>query len=118
MSDREWLDGLKEGDSVAVVAPRLWGRVRGNGYITIEKIERVTKTLFIIGDNRIRKDDGFEPGTGRKAHIEQITEKVREQVKRQKLISFCKAAISRVNWEELEMRHLESLSNTLSKVRK
>lgn len=81
---KAWLEGLKEGDRVAVSS--------GYGYrdYSIYKIDRLTKTQIVIRNNKYWRKDGRFVGSSssyRTVELQPVTAKVVEAVDRGKFAS-------------------------------
>ena len=56
MTDREWLDSLKVGDTVACVTSGVYRRV------ALAEVDRFTDTTIVVGASKYRKRDGRRVG--------------------------------------------------------
>jgi hypothetical protein len=83
MHRNEWLKSLKEGDDVLVEGSRMSNPA-------IRKIDRLTKTQFIIGKSRYRRRDGRRIGDDEWTfvYIKQADDMARARIGRLRAINF------------------------------
>lgn len=104
--NKEWLEGLKAGDKVVV---------HGRHYNHILDIARLTPTQFVLSDgSRFSRKDGYKIGSANnfygRNYIGQITAKILDDIKREKLLSI----IDKVNLKLLSSNKLESIVEILN----
>ena len=80
-STREWLEGLKAGDKVAV---------RGSHSVGIQTVKRTTKTMIMVGEREMR----FSKAGGRtvggdiwsRVYLGEVTDEVRKEIDEARII--------------------------------
>ena len=109
----DWLYGLKANDSVHL------RNTRSQCAGVIIPVERVTKTLVIVGGMRFSKAHGQKIGRRNRSvwdgidEIRPVTLDVVNRIERERLVRF----IESVKWDELHITSLEEIESTVRKDR-
>lgn len=109
LNNQEWVDSLKEGDSVAIDV----GGYRTTDY-RITKIIKITPTRIIKTESgHTFKSDGRERGKtsswDRATHLEPVTPKIEEMVEMEELLS----QIRNAKFDELPLDTLRKIGELL-----
>ena len=98
----EWLYNLKVGDEVVI-----HGTYQQD---CIKKIDRITKTLFIIGHLRIKRSTGSTFKGFRSTSISQATGEKRRQIQRAKERAIILKQIGKTTFSGLSLDKLKEIS--------
>lgn len=107
MTDREWLESLKEGD---------WVIVQGSGgHERVRPVTRVTATQIAVGETRYRRSDGHEMGCGtwvfsslRQANPESV-----ERIRTAERLRALSSRLAGISWRSLPLETLEKIVGLL-----
>jgi hypothetical protein len=104
-NDREWLDGLKEGDEVVLVSHHARRR--------IARVARVTKTQIVVGavGMKFRRQDGRMVGgdAWTRSRISKPTPELRARVEEEERHSRALYAISVADFAKMPLERLERI---------
>lgn len=111
MTDAEWLNSLKIGDTVVVYSSC---SCIGSSF-SLKKIKRITKTLFVLDNNsRFNRKNGrlSESFCGAiKSCIAESTPELLSKIKRERLIG----RLDNIKWSDLPNEMLESIIDELTR---
>ena len=102
-----WLNNLRPGDEVVV-----HGTYQRD---CIKKIDRITKTLFIIGHLRIKRNTGTTSSDYRVTSISQVTDAKCRQIQRAKERAIILKEIDQTTFSDLNLEKLKEISLVINK---
>lgn len=105
MAEREWLDSLKPGDNVIV---------ESSGSTWLRQVDRVTKTLIIVGLTRFTKRWGMHGSGFDATHLYEPTDEKVEKIVHERLVR----KLKKVDWKSLDLTALHSIWETVEQAKK